>query len=271
MNIIPYTFYWITLDNINDDKLCKESMLRQSKLFNQFKKYSIKNIKVSATHYKKLVINKNKKNRTFIKKHNTNIVHLKKILACSISHLFAIKKFYNDCLLNITVRNNKVSFKKNKCITDIGIICEDDLSFKYIRKWPHSIQHIIKNTPKKWDILKLSETLSKIDKNYFTNKNDNMYIKKNLWSTLCYVINRKCAKKLVNMYFKNNEIIINDNLINAEQLFNKQNLNVYTYKLPLFTYLNPKKYQSLIHNNHLPLHIRGYKIMNKIWKMYEKI
>lgn len=151
----------------------------------------------------------------------------KKAIACTSSHIKAIKTFL-------------------KSDDYVGIICEDDLTMEYKKYWRCDLDKVINNAPKDWDIIQLA-----LIGNFFTfhmilSNAQNDYIHYHPWSssTLCYIINRKGALKII----KNN-----NPPTNCAEDYIYRNVNTYTFKYPMFTY--PTDNDSTIHPNHLSFHV----------------
>jgi len=99
-------------------------------------------------------------------------------LGCLFSHLH----YLND------------AYKKNiNCL----LMCEDDISFEYVNRWEKSIDEIINNAPKDWNIIKLHCSNLRVLQN-FSEKEQYVKIPKDsveFWSTGLYLINRNGIKK----------------------------------------------------------------------------
>ena len=194
---------------------------------------------------------------TIFKEHNIKNIRIPAILgspteadkelACTQSHIKAIKTF-------LETSND-----------DIGIICEDDLSFDYKPYWRKSIENIIKDAPKDWEIIQLGIIIdNNLDQEFYNNSTD--YIKhkpRKYWSMICYAINRKSAEKINNVQVnKENEYL------RVADLFLYSHFKTYTYKYPLFTYRDNN--DSTIHPNHLSIHVRSKEIIHKFLQETQK-
>ena len=159
-----------------------------------------------------------------------------KELACTHSHLKAIRAF---------ISSNE----------EIGIICEDDLSFDYKPYWKNNIQDIINNAPKKWGIIQLGLILTKLYDDFSKYKSDYIpHVTNKYYSTICYVINRTSAKKLLNI-----KLIIDKRINYVADHFIYSHVTTYTYKYPLFTYRDNN--DSTIHPDHLNLHVKSKNLL----------
>ena len=204
---IPYTFYWINLDSATQ---------RYTNMTTLFKHHHIKHHRIDAIR--------------------GGPDQYDKELACTKSHMKAIQTFYDS--------NEK-----------IGIICEDDLTMEYQQYWRENLIDVVKNAPEDWEILQLAlivcycvvddimcTTCQFANIKHFTSR----YIPYQSWfsSALCYVVNRKAAKKILSN---------NYNPTNNSENFLFGQTNTYTYKYPMFTY--PTDNDSSLHPKHLYGHV----------------
>jgi len=164
-----------------------------------------------------------------------------KEVACTQSHIKAIKTF-------LETPND-----------EFAIICEDDLSFDYKPYWKKSLQDIINDAPKDWEIIQLGLICNVLDGDFYNVKTD--YISHKLrkyWSTICYVINRKSAEKIINVKVDpHNKIYVADELLYSS-------VKTYTYKYPMFTYRDNN--DSNIHPDHLKIHIKSKEMIKNYLK-----
>ena len=138
-----------------------------------------------------------------------------------------------------------------------AVILEDDMDLQYYPKWNTTIETIINEAPKNWDIIKLfslNESKLKEDVELFKKgikyrklSQDNM---KSEWSTGCYIINKRGISKILKD-IQNNEFKIDKNkykyLVADYYLY--KNKNVYEYTKPLVAPFHNNK--SDIENNGL--------------------
>lgn len=176
---INQTFYWINLD---------KSVDRREKTEKVFKKHKVKNVRVSAIDG-----GSNKQDR---------------VDACALSHIKAIKTFYESG-------------------EEVGVICEDDLSFEHKKYWRNSLDGVIRDAPEDWEILQIGLIVGFFWPLAIVTKTTKLYIPYHDYfsSTIGYVINRKGAEKLLK--FKNQMTI-------AEHYIYKP-VKTYTYKYPMIT------------------------------------
>lgn len=193
--------YWINLDRSIDRKTFMES---------QFIQYDIQNAhRISAIDG----ITFNTKNAKYT--HAKNDIYLSNNeLACTMSHINAIKQAYSD---NV----------------EYAIIMEDDCDFSYLQYHNNSILDMI-NKNNNIDIIQLTtilsvERLSSLRKNILSkitksNKYDNNLLKGYGWSTCAYLITRKGMEKILSNKFP----------ITEADSFMYQNLNTYYTIFPYF-------------------------------------
>jgi GR25 family glycosyltransferase involved in LPS biosynthesis len=137
--------------------------------------------------------------------------------ACTLSHLKAIQTFYESG-------------------DELGIICEDDMTFEFLPFWQTPIFDVIKEAPKDWEIIMLGYIIFPNNFNKITSLY-NKFIPLVFNSTVCYLINRSGANKILK---KHN--ITNPNLDNYTKIRPVADViifdlvNTYLYKYSLFTY-----------------------------------
>lgn len=148
-----------------------------------------------------------------------------KELACLRSHIKAIQTFYDSG-------------------DEVGIICEDDLSFEYKNYWRNSLETVIQKAPSHWEVIQLAYIACYFP-NLIVSCSNSHYVPYHPWvcSTLCYAINRKGAEKILNSKQPPPSII--------EHYIYTQT-KTYIYKYPMFTY--PNDNDSFIHSDHLSFH-----------------
>jgi GR25 family glycosyltransferase involved in LPS biosynthesis len=155
-----------------------------------------------------------------------------KDIACALAHVKAIRQFLESS-------------------DELAIICEDDLSLDFKPYWNTNIEGVIQDAPSDWEIIQLSIIVHGNTINDFINANTNyLPYSTNYFSSLCYVINRKGAAKVVNS--EHNDI--------AEYVVYKS-AKTYTYRRPLFVYAD--NVGSNIHPNHLEGHKRSKQVVRK--------
>lgn len=178
---------------------------RRDKLITNFNLYKIKNKRVDA------ILGGPK--------------HRDKEIACLRSHIKAIQTFYDS--------ND-----------DVGIICEDDLSFEYKPYWRENLKDVIENAPEKWQVIQLGVTPLLLPSLMLWYSNFN-YINYHPWccGIFCYAINRQGAHKILTSKQPIPSIIEHFIYLQAK---------TYIYKYPMFTY--PNDNDSFIHSDHLSYH-----------------
>lgn len=172
----------------------ESSVKRRNIMIEQFKKYNINYKLVNAidgnniTNFRKgCVQNISYKNTGIFTKSYIEGTQgsENRLMACYFSHIKAIKEAYDDN-------------------TEIALIMEDDISFKFIDKWRYKISDIINNAPKNWTVLKLhTSNLKGI--NILNNTCSEWVLwDTNFMSACFYVINRKGMKRIVEYYIQDN-------------------------------------------------------------------
>ena len=209
MNInIP--IYWINLER---------SKYRRAKMEAQLNKYNIKNHKrIEAVDGNKLDFSKYKDNCNDITVYE---------LACTLSHIKAIKTAHND---NV----------------DYALIMEDDCNFEYVQYQKYSINELIDQMNTKnsnWNILQLC-TSGRIDQNIRIRDNPNLIEKFNKNCTIAYLISKKGIESLLQCTNKYSQA--------DRYLYENDSTRKYpkTYFLtkPYFSYYYSKNIVSDVHN-----------------------
>ncbi|AYV77181.1 MAG: putative family 25 glycosyltransferase [Barrevirus sp.] len=162
-----------------------------------------------------------------------------KNFGCIASHIKAIRTFYESG-------------------EEVGIICEDDLSFEYKPFWKNSLNEIISKGPIDWEIIQLAINVSEetLNKCFYNGKLN--YIPDPLNNFIaccgCYAINRRGAEKIIDLDLAR--------LVNsvAEYVLYFY-ARTYTYKYPPFTYRDNN--DSTIHPQYLWEHVRAKGLVTK--------
>jgi len=197
----------------------KRSVARNEKMIETFNKYNIKNyIRIEAVDGTILDL-------TTILNYNKNITKYE--VACSLSHIKAIDKAYND-----------------NC--DYAIIMEDDCNFEYLKYKKIPIIDLF-NEISDCELLQLA-IICRQDHNLNIVKTMDKYKKGYRNSTAAYIINKKGMEKIIN-YYKNNK------QIEAADYYLYNGINSY-YCYPYFTYYYSSDFRTTIHDNSDYLHKR---------------
>jgi len=102
-------------------------------------------------------------------------------IGCAISHYEVIK--------NISEQDNE----------NIYIILEDDVNFKEKENLISNIQTVLKNAPNNWDIIYIG--YGPISDEYKNKKiNENFYETNRIHGTFGYIVNKKGARKILNIF-----------------------------------------------------------------------
>lgn len=174
--------------------------------------------------------------------------------ACARSHIQAITHF----LLNTN----------DEC----ALICEDDLTFECKPYWRSSVEDIVKQAPNDWGILQLATIIQNIEPKFGDRE---LYFKwRDQKSSAClaYVIKRKCAIELVNMYLRESNIYqpptpdcFSNGIYQRVDRFTK--FVSYTYKYPMFVYPDENDTQL---DNSLDLHVACKRQLLEYLKKHSK-
>jgi len=172
---LSYPIYFMNMDN---------NKKRRNFIEKQFEKYKIKNyIRVPGVD-----INNFKYN------FETEYDLSNKQIGCIAAHIMTILEFL-------------------KSDYDEALILEDDASLSLLPHLNFNLNEFVKTkVPKDWEIISLSNFLCNKDNKKY-DKNIKLYERVNkdesCWLTTAYIINKKAAKKLIKMVFKNDTIYIN--------------------------------------------------------------
>ncbi len=159
---------------------------------------------------------------------------------CTRSHIKAIETF---------LKNED----GNHCV-----ICEDDLSFEFECFWTKPLEEIVKDAPNNWGVIQIAYILQNIEPKFNGRAKYFNYKDLSVSGTLAYIINRKCALEILNVFIKRNFLPTADCFrsgIYASVEYNTQ-FDSYIYKYPMFTY--PDNNDSLIGNS-IELHVASKK------------
>jgi len=154
---------------------------------------------------------------------------------CTLSHLKAIETFLET--------------EEQHCV-----ICEDDLSFEFETFWKKTFDEIIQKAPNNWGIIQLAYILQNIESKFKDKAEYFNYKTLSVSGTLAYIINRNCAKHLLDVFKKRRHIPTADcfrsGIYASVEYFTK--FDSFVYKYPYFIY--PDNNDSLIGNS-LSLHV----------------
>jgi mannosyltransferase OCH1-like enzyme len=145
---------------------------------------------------------------------------------------------------------------------DFAIICDDDVDLFWTRTWDRDVWNIISNAPHDWDMIQLYSNLSFLTyEDFYIDTN-----KHNIYSTACYIINKKGCLKILENCYQNNMYILDKNVLNNYTSTKNKNLsadvyipiqlNSYAVKYPhITTYNDFSNMNSTIHPDHTSGHI----------------
>uniref|UniRef100_A0A6C0D3D2 Glycosyl transferase family 25 domain-containing protein n=1 Tax=viral metagenome TaxID=1070528 RepID=A0A6C0D3D2_9ZZZZ len=158
--------------------------------------------------------------------------------------------------------NTLIEFSNSN--NNIALIFEDDVSLEYKKYWTESIQQVIQNAPKNWDVLQLSIN---INKNSVLAK----YVKKPLYVKGCaacaaaYIINKQGVLRFLHKVRKNGKFILHKNTEHYADIYMFENMNTYVYRYPMFTYIIKDSTQ---HPDHLVSHAQSKQIVDELVKKH---
>jgi GR25 family glycosyltransferase involved in LPS biosynthesis len=162
-------------------------------------------------------------------------------LGCTMSHLKAIKYFYEETDLNSI------------------IICEDDIVFDTVQYWPFTWNGFMSHAPYDWDVLQCAITSTK---NLRTNLHPRLI---NDFCAAFYVITRHHASKILKLHVRGDKYRLDQKLkpraTSEEIIYNTGR----TYSIPLFTYRYD--FESGIHQDHVEIfHKNNVESVTNFWK-----
>jgi GR25 family glycosyltransferase involved in LPS biosynthesis len=163
-----------------------------------------------------------------------------KEIACTHSHVKAIRAFLESS-------------------DESAIICEDDLSFEHKKYWKTDVAGVVKNAPADWEIIQIAITVHGDTINKFYTSNDYLPHSPGHHSTLCYVINRMGAEKIVNVP-----------VIGVADKFLYKCAKTYTYRYPMF--VQADNVGSNIHPQNIEGHTKSKLMVRELleWSMLSK-
>ena len=161
---------------------------------------------------------------------------------CTLSHLEAIKQFY----YNTITQTDKTDQIANN---PYALILEDDVCLDFKPYWKKTLNEIIEEAPKDWEIIQLTYIMLVKEP---THLYEEWTTHKHLCSTAAYIINFETASKIINKLYKNGKWVLpNNQLQHADRLLYSLG-KTYTYKDCPFIYRTEN--DSLIHADHVGLH-----------------
>lgn len=221
-----YPILWINLDTETN---------RQEHMNSLFDQYEIENTRISAIDAR----GDNDVSDLLIGKFPELITQGE--LGCTMSHLKAIKYFYEE--------------------TDLEqiIICEDDIVFDTVEYWPFSWKDFISKVPYDWDVIQCAITSTK---NLRANLHPRVI---NDFCAAFYVISRHHAAKLIKNHIRDERYKLDQNIkpraASEELIYNSGK----TYSMPLFTYRYD--FDSGIHQEHIEIfHKQNVEGVMNFWK-----
>lgn len=198
--------YWINLDRATERRAHMNKVLSDTRLV------AIPKIRFSAFDSKKIELDDYFTMKKDILSVNYKVT--KNEYACLLSHLETIRTFAESDY-------------------STALILEDDVVFHK----KDTIQHVIDNAPKDWEIIRLSSNrfLNGPIKKYrtFTIKCNSTDCLAD-WGAQAYLITKNAAKKIIHELYHKKYVLKNDTFHVADYLL-FDTLKTYTYKQNLFT------------------------------------
>lgn len=225
-----------------------KSIDRKQRIIKEINKYDIKNVKfIEAVDGKNIPSN--------IKYINHDRWLSDGELGCTLAHLKAIKNYYDN-------------YKHKNYV----MICEDDVTFKFLPFVNTNINEIINNAPDDWEFIELYSTCECNSCDVYVDYTDNK-----CYSAVCYLINLHGAKSILDKAYKNGKFIIGfpTSIFNFFKTGEADKYittlcNSYAYtNVFITTHNNLDALNSTIHEGHTYMHIeREYEDIKKLYDMY---
>ena len=230
--------YYINLDRSID---------RKEYIEEEFRLYGITNYeRVAACDGKNLKSTKEGDFSDIKFKAPNDKVCTKSAISCTVSHIKAVKKSYDNG-------------------DEMSIIMEDDIKFTLLPYWDRDLKELIDELPDDWEILRFvsNKQVSVFSFNTRKKTQNIKKRKKNNTCAVCYLVNRKGMKKFIKNYIKDNYIYLDkkDNGIDTK-IFN--DFKVYDLEKDLFLLDNLER-ESTIGNDRK----NSIRLSLKILKSYE--
>lgn len=214
------SIYWINLDRAKERKKHMEKVL-SDEVFN-----GIPIQRISAFDAKKGNIHKKFLLTPDIASRNSFITPQE--YSCLYSHLEAIRAFSNTD-------------------HETALVFEDDLSLEYKKYWTKSIQQVIDDAPKDWEVIKLCMRglADNVVKKYTLW--EPIQVKKKMtkcgltngwtadWSAVAYLVRKKGADKLMKNLYHDDKYVLDNTRLHVSETIIFQGLKTYVYKYPYFT------------------------------------
>jgi hypothetical protein len=177
-----------------------ERVDRRDYLENEFKKYGISNyVRISANRYGPHNYEDWEKQLIF-EKRNNKISYI----SILVNQLQSIIDWYNEN------------------ISETCLILEDDLNFSTVKYWPFDWDYLVSRLPCNWDCLQLHIIGERYVPMGLTRRTKNNH------GATCYLINRRYAKKLIDMHYVNGKFKFYNNY------GYEKNWPIYHYQSPDF-------------------------------------
>ena len=137
------------------------------------------------------------------------------------------------------------------------------MTLEYEPYWIEDLDTVINNAPSDWEIIQLAITCDRFDYDFYKNTTNYIPHKYHYYSTVCYAINRRAAKRAVDIQFASSDY-------QADMVLYKF-FKTYTYKYPMFTHrdnipstINPS-------DGHIAYHILSRKVVTDFVKKQKEL
>ena len=163
--------------------------------------------------------------------------------ACLVSHL-----------------NTLIEFSKSD--HNIALIFEDDVSLEYKKYWTKSLNQVIENAPKDWEVLQLCIIIDKDSVLANDKKQKPLYVKGYAASAAAYIVNKKGVLRFLHKFYESfrkcGKFVLDKKISHHADVYLFEKMKTYVYRYPLFTYLNK---ETTLHPKDL---ITGHTFSKKI-------
>jgi GR25 family glycosyltransferase involved in LPS biosynthesis len=177
--------------------------------------------------------------------------------ACTVSHLLAIKYFYEQ------TNEEEV------------VIAEDDVSFIFLDLIPFDWSEFRSSLPRNWKLIQLAVTTDSVslpskEKSSGTIPVPALLLEKvtpesKHYCSAAYLINRSGAKQLLDRYYTGQRINLRDNVhVTADAMITS---TTNTYSIPIISY---ETAESTIHAHHLTIHSKCKQQQYQMWIAFNK-
>ena len=228
--------YWLNLDRSPDRRQHMENVLKDP-IFDTMQKTRIKAIDGKSDNLEK-----------YMQIETPRMTATE--YGCTLSHLEAILQFAKSATSS----------------SSWALILEDDICLDFKPYWEKTLDEIIEEAPKDWEIIQLSYIVFGYEPKELYELHTPI---KNLCSTAAYIISSKAAKRMMVEIYKDGKFHLPDNTKHQADLYLYSFLKTYTYKNCPFIYKTEN--DSLIHPTHVRYHAENRKKIEEMLKLHTNI